>query len=257
MTVKDPGFHIIVPARYQASRLPGKPLLDIGGKPMIQHVVERCKESAARSVVVATDSRRITDAVESFGGEAVLTAPDHPSGSDRIAEASSLLGIEDGEIIVNVQGDEPDMSARLINQLVEGLVNDEVAAMATASAPLDHEAQLADPAVVKVVCDQSGHAMYFSRAPIPWVRDSGSSCPAENAGSHVSRHLGIYAYRAGFLRKYARMKRPVLEELEKLEQLRVLWHGHKILCLEAVVIPDPGIDTPEDLTAARKKYGSL
>ena len=255
MTVKDTGFHIIVPARYQASRLPGKPLLDIGGKPMIQHVVERCRESAATSVVVATDSPRIADVVESFGGQVVLTSPDHPSGSDRIAEASALLGIGDREIIVNVQGDEPDMPAALINQLAQGLAGDGAAAMATACAPLDRETQLTDPAVVKVVCNQAGHAMYFSRAPIPWVRDSGSVPLGENVDYQAYRHLGIYAYRAEFLRKYTLMERPALEELEKLEQLRVLWHGHKIRCLKAVVVPSPGIDTREDLMAARKKHG--
>ena len=246
-------FHVIIPARYASSRLPGKALLDIDGKPMIQHVVEKCHLSAARSVVVATDDKRIVEAVQAFNGTAVLTSSDHPSGSDRIAEASTILGLSDEEIIVNVQGDEPDMPAALIDQLAGALTDDNLAVMATASATLDDQAQVNDPSVVKVVTDKNGYAVYFSRATIPWVRSESSSSLADTALQHVRRHLGIYAYSAGYIQTFAARGSCELENLEKLEQLRGLWHGDKILCVDAVAVPGPGIDTEKDLEQARQR----
>ena len=246
-------FHIIIPARYASSRLPGKPLLDLADKPIIQHVVESCQRSAAQRVVVATDDMRIVDAVVGFGGEAVMTATNHPSGSDRIAEVSALLGMRDDAIIVNVQGDEPDMPPALINQVAQALVDSSDAAMATACAPLEERAQLTDTATVKVVTNKHGYAIYFSRAPIPWVRCENSSALTERTPQYARRHLGIYAYRAGYIRLFASRPSCELENLEKLEQLRALWYGDKICCVDAVVVAGAGIDTPADLENARQK----
>ncbi len=248
-------FHIIIPARFQSSRLPGKPLLEIAGKPMIQHVVESCQESEAAGVVVATDDSRIVEAVARFGGQSVLTSRDHLSGSDRIAEASQKLGLATDDIVVNVQGDEFDMPAALIDQVANALVAGGKAVMATASAPLTCAADASDPSVVKVVSDQSGYAIYFSRATIPWVRDESTSGLADYAQNHIRRHLGIYAYSAGYIRTFSGRGHCQLENLEKLEQLRALWHGEKIRCVEAVQIPGPGIDTEQDLQRAREALG--
>ncbi len=241
-------FHIVIPARYASRRLPGKVLLDIGGKPMIRHVVECAARSAASSVVVATDDARVEQAVRDFGGRVVMTSSDHPSGTDRVAEAVGKLGFADQEIVVNVQGDEPEMPPELIDQVADLLASRQQAALATASAPFDHPAQLADPSVVKVVVDRNGYALYFSRAAIPHSRDGTASAAATTA----RRHLGIYAYRCGYLRRFA--ERPVcpVEEQEKLEQLRALWYGEKIACAEATAIPAAGIDTREDLERARR-----
>jgi 3-deoxy-manno-octulosonate cytidylyltransferase (CMP-KDO synthetase) len=219
---------------------------------MIQHVVERCNQSAASSVVVATDHNRIVEVVKGFGGTAVLTSTDHPSGSDRIAEASRILGLENQEIIVNVQGDEPDMPAALIDQVAVALASDSGASMATASTLLEDRSQVTDPSVVKVVTDRNGYAIYFSRATIPWVRGENSSQLAESALQHGRRHLGIYAYRAGYIKEFAARGSCELENLEKLEQLRGIWYGDRILCVDAVQTPGPGIDTEQDLEQARK-----
>ncbi|WP_423909148.1 3-deoxy-manno-octulosonate cytidylyltransferase [Candidatus Spongiihabitans sp.] len=251
------GFHIIIPARYASSRLPGKPLLDIGGKPMLQHVLERCNQSAAESVIVATDDDRIADAVTGFGGEVVMTSPDHRSGSDRIAEAATALGLKDHAMVVNVQGDEPDMPAALIDQVAQALANDADAAMATACAPLDNVSQLTDSSVVKVVTNKSGYAIYFSRAAIPWVRGENSLDLAHHAQHYARRHLGIYAYSAGYIRIFASRQSCELENLEKLEQLRGLWHGDKICCVDAVEAPGAGIDTEADLERARQNVDKL
>ncbi len=249
-------FHIIIPARFHSSRLPGKPLLEIAGKPMIQRVVERCRESGASRIVVATDDQRIVDVVEGFGGQAALTSRDHPSGSDRIAEASQKLGLAADDVIVNVQGDEIDMPAALINQVASALDAGSDAVMATASAPLAYPEEVSDPSVVKVVSDQSGYAIYFSRATIPWVRDELTSGLAGHAQDYIRRHLGIYAYSAGYIRTFAARGHCQLEDLEKLEQLRALWHGEKIRCVEALQSPGPGIDTEQDLQRAREAFGT-
>ncbi len=249
-------FHVIIPARYQSSRLPGKPLLEIAGKSMIQHVVERCRQSEASSIVVATDDPRIVAAVELFGGQSALTSSDHPSGSDRIAEASEILGLAPDDIIVNVQGDELDMPAVLINQVANALDQDSDAVMATASAPLTCALEVSDPSVVKVVSDKSGYAIYFSRATIPWVRGESTSALASHAQDQLRRHVGIYAYSAGYIRRFAARGHCQLENLEKLEQLRVIWHGEKIRIVEALQTPGPGIDTEQDLQKAREAFGT-
>ena len=247
-------FHIIIPARYQSGRLPGKPLMDIGGKPMIQHVVERAQQSRASGVIVATDDIRIEDAVKGFGGEVVMTSTEHQSGGDRIAEAARILGMDDDCQIVNVQGDEPDMPVGLINQ-VAALLNDKPdAVMATASAPLEEDEQLLDPSVVKVVTDKDDYALYFSRATIPWVRSESSSDMAEHAIDVVRRHLGIYSYRAEYIQRFSSRSPCILEQWEKLEQLRVLWHGERIACANAVEIPGPGVDNSQDLENARRRF---
>ncbi len=250
-------FNIIIPARYGSSRLPGKPLLDIGGKPMIQHVVENGHRSAAQRVIVATDDERIIDAVLGFGGEAVMTSATHRSGSDRIAEVSTQLGLQEQSLIVNVQGDEPDMPAALINQVAQALADDTDAMMATACTRLEDITQLTDSSVVKVVTDKYGYAIYFSRATIPWVRCENSSALADHAEQHARRHLGIYAYRAGYIRIFASRPASELENWEKLEQLRALWHGDKICCVDAIAVPGCGIDTPADIERARIKARRL
>ena len=249
-------FHIIIPARYGSSRLPGKPLAKIGGQPMVRHVVECAKRSAATSVVVATDDERIARAVSERpdGCISVMTSLDHASGTDRIAEAVDHLGFAEHEIIVNVQGDEPDMPPALINQVAELLAHQKAehgAVMATATAPLETLAQLHDRSVVKVVTDRDGYALYFSRAAIG-RRHREEALP--DAAS-VRRHIGIYACRCGYLKRFAERPPCALEKHEQLEQLRVLWYGEKIACAEAAEIPAPGIDTPADLARIRRAIG--
>lgn len=247
-------FHVIIPARYGSSRLPGKPLCEIDGKPMIQHVVERAQESHASSVVVATDDEKIKQAVQAFSDKVtvVMTSVDHVSGSDRIAEAIDKLDFSDDQVIVNVQGDEPHMPPALINQVAALIEQQSLAAMATLSAPLDDPTQWDDPSVVKVVTDRDGYAIYFSRAAIPFIRHDDSSEVLTNTADVAQRHIGIYAYRCGYLQQFSKRGACELEKHEKLEQLRVLWHGEKIACATAVEIPPSGIDTPEDLERMRQ-----
>ena len=270
-------FHIIIPARYAATRLPGKPLLDLGGKAMIARVVDCARRSAAASVTVATDDARIVEAAAAAGARALLTAATHRSGSDRIDEAAAQLQLGADDIIVNLQGDEPRMPAALINQVAARLAGDPQAEMATATAPLDDAAQLADPAVVKVVTCARGYALYFSRAAIPWGGDvaagdsdsadgdaaddaaAGDSTDDSAAGDSAAagpataprRHIGIYAYRRGYLRRFAARGACALERRERLEQLRALWHGARIACVEAVQAPPPGVDTAADVERLR------
>lgn len=241
-------FHILIPARYAATRLPGKPLIDLGGRPMIARVVECAKRSAAATVTVATDDARIARAAAAAGGQAVMTGA-HPSGSDRIDEAAAQLGIAPDAVIVNLQGDEPRMPAELIDQVAARLADDPRAAMATATAPLDSPAQLRDPSVVKVVADAAGYALYFSRAAIPWPGADGESAPAD--ACCVRRHIGIYAYRRAYLRRFAAYGACQLERRERLEQLRALWHGDCIACVEATDAPDAGVDTMADVERLR------
>ena len=240
---------VIIPARYASTRLPGKPLLDIAGRPMIAHVYARARESGAQRVVVATDDPRIAQAVESFGGEVCMTAETHPSGTDRIAEAIERLGLGAEEIVVNLQGDEPLMPPALIREVAEALAARPDAVMSTASHQIDDDADFQNPNVVKVVTDSRGNALYFSRAPIPFPRDSGGRM---TAGTLPQRHIGIYGYRAGFVRRYAAWPPCALETAEALEQLRVLWHGERIVVVSARTAPPAGVDTPEDLERARR-----
>lgn len=237
-----PRAAIIIPARWGSTRFPGKPLHLLDGKPLIQHVWERCcSVPGVGRVIVATDDTRILEAAFAFGAEVSLTAAKHPSGTDRIAEVAKKL--PSAGILLNVQGDEPFLDPELAGKLIESLDADPGAQMATAACPLD-PADLANPNAVKVVCDLRGHALYFSRSPIPCDRDGGAP-PAR------LRHLGIYAYRRSFLLEFVKWKPAPLEKLEKLEQLRALEHGAKILVLKTKNT-GPGVDTPEDAIAAEK-----
>ncbi|MEO0513779.1 MAG: 3-deoxy-manno-octulosonate cytidylyltransferase [Planctomycetota bacterium] len=249
----------LIPARYGSTRFPGKPLVAQTGKPLIQHVVERVKQcETIGRIVVATDDDRIFDAVQSFGGEAVMTSPDHPNGTSRLAEAVEILesnlekrGLSPFDLIVNVQGDEPEVPAATIDLLVRGLAADESADMATLASPFEADEDPTNPNVVKLVLDRQDRAMFFSRSPIPHDRD------AEMLGTKpravMYKHPGLYAYRRAFLALYPTLEPTPLEEAEKLEQLRVLEHGYKIAVLHADA-PHPGIDTPEQYAAFVKRY---
>ena len=243
-------MHIIIPARYASTRLPGKPLLDIAGLPMIARVVDCARASGARRVVVATDDERIRAAVLAHGAEVVMTQSSHVSGTDRLAEAIALLDLDDDEIVVNLQGDEPLMPPRLIRDVADLLAAHPTAVMATACHAISQREEFLNPNVVKVVTDRAGYALYFSRAPIPWPRDAMNS----HAPIKAFRHIGLYAYRAGFVARYAAWPACPLETTEALEQLRVLWHGEKIAVLEAEEAPSAGVDTPEDLERVRKVF---
>lgn len=251
-------FHIVVPARYASTRLPGKPLADIFGKPMVVRVVEAAQKSSAADVCVATDDERVRAAVEAHGHRVVMTRPDHASGTDRIAEVVDAMGWRDEERVVNVQGDEPLIESALIDAVADALgkvSHGSTPPMSTAAHPLTSVEDFFNPNVVKVVCDASGRAMYFSRAPMPWARDAFAArrdqLPA-NLGA--LRHIGIYGYRAGFLREYGRLAPSPIEGVEALEQLRVLWHGHQIRVAVFDHPPQPGVDTPEDLERVRECF---
>jgi 3-deoxy-manno-octulosonate cytidylyltransferase (CMP-KDO synthetase) len=239
-------FKTVIPARLGSSRLPGKPLLLLAGKPMIVHVCERALE-AGGDVFVATDDLRIVEAVSGLPVKAVMTRKDHPSGTDRITEVANLEKWPDETVVVNLQGDEPLMQPLLIRDLAKVLAEDVQASVATLAAPIEQANELFDPNAVKVVCDQQGHALYFSRAPIPWDRDHfkdhRDTLPDPGPWR---RHIGIYAYRAGFLRRYVSWPTSPLERIEALEQLRVLWQGEKIRVMTIPEAPHAGVDTPED-----------
>ena len=251
-------FHVVIPARYASTRLPGKPLLDIGGLPMIQRVVERACASSAREVLVATDDARIAAAVNDprrpGAAIAVLTRPELPSGTDRVAAVAEARGWDDGTVVVNVQGDEPFLPPRLIEQAADLLEQDPAAGIATLAAPVASLEEFLDPNVVKVVTAHDGAALYFSRAPIPWPRDgapAGLASQREFAGA--MRHVGLYAYRVGALKRITRLPPSGLEQREKLEQLRALEHGIRIAVGRCVELPAPGVDTPDDLERARRR----
>jgi 3-deoxy-manno-octulosonate cytidylyltransferase (CMP-KDO synthetase) len=248
---------VVIPARYQSTRLPGKPLQMIAGKPMIQHVWEQaCKSSAAR-VVVATDDARIESACQAFGAEVVMTNADHESGTDRLAEVCQVLGLGADAIVVNVQGDEPLIPPVVIDQVAANLAASREAAMATLAEPIPDVQALFNPNVVKVVTDMHGLALTFSRAPLPWARDEFAN-DRDALPSHVPyrRHIGIYAYRAGFLQDFVQWGPCWLESTERLEQLRALWHGVRIHVADAVQAPPAGVDTPEDLERVRRLLGA-
>ncbi len=240
-------FTVIIPARYGATRLPGKPLLDLGGKPIIAHVIERAQQSGARQVVVATDDARVEQAAVAAHAEALITHVNHQSGTDRIAEAVQLLGLDEDEKIVNVQGDEPDMPAGLIQQMAMALSDYPEVSMCTACTPIRDPQHIDDPNVVKVVRDKNDIALYFSRAPIAFNRDGQSEFA-------YRRHLGIYAYRAAYITKFSASPVCALEQTERLEQLRALYSGDKIYCPDATEAPGPGIDTQADLDRARAVF---
>ena len=240
-------FRVIIPARYDSKRLPGKPLLDIAGKPMVQHVYERAMETGASHVVVATDDSRIAKVVEGFGADVIMTAKEHSSGTDRLAEAVQQLGCADDEIIVNLQGDEPLMPASVISQVANDLHEHSDASVATLCTPIHSAEDVSNPNVVKVVFSKKGYALYFSRAPIAWEREHFRVSDFRPSGHHMHyRHIGLYAYRASFLGRYVTWPVCDIEEMEVLEQLRVLWNDEKIHISEASAIPPPGVDTEEE-----------
>jgi 3-deoxy-manno-octulosonate cytidylyltransferase (CMP-KDO synthetase) len=244
-------FRVVIPARYASSRLPGKPLADIGGRPMVLHVVERALQAGAESVVVAADDSRVQQAVAAAGYPVIMTSPDHQSGTERLVEVAEILGWDDDTLVVNVQGDEPLIDPALIREVARQLVLHDDAVMATLAHPIHDHADFINPNVVKVVADEAGYALYFSRAPIPWPRDAFAVQQAMPHELGALRHIGLYAYRAGFLRTYASLAASPLERFEMLEQLRVLWHGHRISLGITPTAPAPGVDTPEDLARVR------
>ncbi|HNV88960.1 MAG TPA: 3-deoxy-manno-octulosonate cytidylyltransferase [Methylotenera sp.] len=242
-------FKVVIPARYASTRLPGKPLLDIAGKPMVVRVAEQAAKSGASEVIIATDFEKIVSVAQAHHLKAVMTRIDHASGTDRIAEVAQKLGWPDDEIVVNVQGDEPLIDPELIKEVAQHLANSKDAVMATACHPIHDEASLLNPNIVKVVMDAHGNALYFSRAPIPYPRDE---VYKNNIQAH--RHIGIYAYRVGFLKQYAQLVVTELEKIESLEQLRVLYHGYKIGVTITQNAPASGVDTQEDLDYVRSVF---
>lgn len=251
-------FVVVIPARLASTRLPNKPLLDIAGKPMLQWVWERARQSAASRVIVATDDARVAEVVRAFGGEVCMTRTTHESGTDRIQEVAEQLNLDDEQIIVNVQGDEPLIPPAVINQVAQNLARSERAGIATLAKPIRQREEVFNPNVVKVVVDNTLHALYFSRAPIPWDREAWNENTLQSAqnseaklANEWARHIGIYAYRAGFLHNFVRWPVGRLERLEKLEQLRALENGVAIHVDESWEEIPPGVDTAADLERVR------
>ncbi len=239
-------FTVLIPARLASTRLPNKPLADIAGLPMIVRVARQAQRSGAQRVVVACDSPQIVQVCQAHAIEAVLTKADHPSGSDRLAQACDLLGLADSQIVVNVQGDEPMIDPLLISQVAQCLTDNPLCSMGTAAHAIASEADMANPNVVKVVLDARSNALYFSRSLIPYNRDQHVDAP------QPLRHVGIYSYRVGFLRQFPQLPQAPIEVSESLEQLRALWHGHRIAVYVTLHAPGPGVDTPEDLERVRQ-----
>jgi 3-deoxy-manno-octulosonate cytidylyltransferase (CMP-KDO synthetase) len=246
MSTHHPEFLVVIPARLGSTRLPRKPLADIGGKPMVACVAEQAKKSLAQSVVVATDSAEIQAACDEHRIECLLTSPDHPTGTDRLAEVAQLLKLPNNALVVNVQGDEPLIPPELINQVAQTLADHHECAISTVAVPIEDDTEIQNPNVVKVVLNRAGEALYFSRANIPFVRDAQMT----KVTQHL-RHLGIYAYRADFLQAYTRLEPAPPEQAEALEQLRAIWNGYRIAVLIAQEAPPAGVDTPEDLERVR------
>ena len=248
-----PVFTVVIPSRFASTRLPGKPLQLIAGKPMVQHVWEQACKSSAQQVVVATDDQRIVDACNAFGAHVVLTRADHESGTDRLAEVATQLGLASDAIVVNVQGDEPMIPPQVIDQVAANLAAHPEARMATLAEPIEDAQTLFNPNVVKVVSDINELALTFSRATLPWARDDFALHPDTlPAGVPYRRHIGIYAYRAGFLHDFVSWGPCWLENTERLEQLRALWHGVRIHVADVLEAPPAGVDTPEDLERVRR-----
>jgi 3-deoxy-manno-octulosonate cytidylyltransferase (CMP-KDO synthetase) len=250
------GFTVLIPARLASTRLPDKPLADIAGVPMVVRVAQRAEQSEAAQVVVAADSPRIADACSRHGVRAVLTRSDHPSGSDRLAEACELLGLQDDDIVVNVQGDEPLIDPTLIDAVAHLLERRRDASMSTAAHPIASVEEFRNPNVVKAVLQSDGLALYFSRAPIPWWRDGFAAGITALPEPVPLRHIGIYGYRAGFLRTFPRLPQAPVESCEALEQLRALWHGHRIAVHVTPDDPGAGVDTPGDLERVRAIFAA-
>ncbi len=257
-------FSVIIPARHASTRLPGKMLADIGGKPMVVHVADRARASGALEVIVATDHQEITDAVARHGHQAAMTQGHHASGTDRIAEVAAQRRYPAERIVVNVQGDEPLIAPELIRGVAQQLADHPEAAIATACYPLDDAPSLINPNVVKMVLDRNGFALYFSRAPIPFARDAFTRRSDTSRDEYTSgitripasfpayRHIGIYAYRVAFLASFTQLAPAPLEQFEALEQLRALWHGYRISATITTIAPHPGVDTADDLKIVRK-----
>ncbi len=241
-------YHVVIPARYASVRLPGKPLRKLAGKTMLEHVYLRASQSGAEDVIIATDDPRIYQAAENFNARVCLTADTHTSGTERLAEVVAVLALDDNAIVVNVQGDEPLMPVACIEQVAKALHDNPDAQLSTLCTRITQMDDIFDPNIVKVVRDKNEMALYFSRAPIPWCRgkfDQQPSVVSEQAEHY--RHIGLYAYRAGYIKTYVEQTKAMIEETESLEQLRVLWHGGKIIIPEAIEIPGPGVDTEDDL----------
>jgi 3-deoxy-manno-octulosonate cytidylyltransferase (CMP-KDO synthetase) len=249
-------FHVLIPARLASTRLPDKPLADIAGLPMVVRVAQRAAASGARRVVVAADDERIVSACRRHGVAAVLTRADHPSGSDRLAEACTLLGLDGDETVVNVQGDEPLIDPLLVRACASLLQSRAGCVMSTAAHEIDRVDDFVDPNVVKVVLDRAGQALYFTRAPAPWWRDANRAGITKLPTPAPLRHVGLYAYRAEFLRRFPALPPSPLEQIESLEQLRVLWHGERIAVHVSDTAPGPGVDTPQDLERVRALFRS-
>ncbi len=251
-------FVVVIPARYASSRLPGKPLREILGKPLIQYVYECAQKSTTERVIIATDDERIRRAAERFGAEVCMTSTEHRSGTDRLAEVVEKLALPDEQILVNVQGDEPMIPPGLICQVAEDLCFHQQADVATLCQPIHNGAELFNPNITKVVMNKDGYAQYFSRAPIPWDRSAFPDKPAQLAeNSHYHRHIGLYAYRTAFLKEYVCWPSCYLEETECLEQLRVLWNGGRIHVVPAIEEPGPGVDTEEDLLQVERLLSAI
>jgi 3-deoxy-manno-octulosonate cytidylyltransferase (CMP-KDO synthetase) len=247
-------FKVVIPARFASTRLPGKPLLDIGGKPMVIRVAEQALQSGAQQIIIATDHQPIIASAQEHGFEACMTRVDHASGTDRIAEVAAQLGWADDTIVVNVQGDEPLIPPQLIRAVAQHLSDHPECAIATACHPIHDEAFMRNPNIVKVVLDSHSNAMYFSRAPIPWPRDAYARNQPLPQNVRVLRHIGIYAYRASFLRAYGQLAPAPIEHVESLEQLRALYHGYKIGVTIAQDAPPNGVDTEPDLQVVRQIF---
>lgn len=251
-------FSVIIPARYASSRFPGKPLADIAGKPMVVRVAEQAAKSAASEVIVATDHAEIAQIVEANGFEAIMTRSDHATGTDRLAEVARKRRFPVRHIVVNVQGDEPLIAPALIDGVAASLASHREASIATACHPITRAAEFANPNIVKVVLDNAGYALYFSRAPIPWARDAfAQGIRHLPPGMPAYRHLGIYAYRCGFLSAFKKMRPTPIEQFEALEQLRALAYGHRICVAATQAAPHPGVDTPQDLKRIQRHYRGL
>jgi len=236
-------YNIVIPARYASTRFPGKPLIEINGKTMLEHVYDVAKKSNANNIVIATDDQRIKNVADKFCDKVLMTSDQHQSGTDRLAEVCNIMQWKDDDIVVNLQGDEPLTPPKLLHQVATNLHDFQDCSIATLTTPINEQCEIDDPNIVKVVSDVNGYALYFSRASIPFKREAEE--PTDK--SQYYRHLGIYAYRVEFLNNYSKMPQCALETIEKLEQLRAMYHGYKIHTQQAVTLPGPGIDTPEDL----------
>jgi 3-deoxy-manno-octulosonate cytidylyltransferase (CMP-KDO synthetase) len=242
-------FKVVIPARYASTRLPGKPLLPIAGKAMILHVCARADEAGADEIIVATDNQKILDVVNDAGFKAVMTREDHNSGTERISEVADICAWDDDQIIVNLQGDEPLLPPQYISEVAQALAVQQQAGIATLAAAIQHSEEIFNSNVVKVVLNKQGYALYFSRAPIPWDRDAFNqeNNPTLSKKIQYLRHIGLYAYTVGFVKRYISWRASPLETVEMLEQLRILWHGESVLVVKVPEMPEGGVDTAEDL----------